>query len=266
MKFENDSGEPEIKKHPTMFLVVLILCFCIEHSFAGRNANECKESVAATATVVGSCPRNAREMDGRSLLKNCSHIKHTCSSFEYHCVINTWMNETIEVCAPNMNIIGNVCAEYNYGGKTIQRNSKAHCKECPELYVSVMSFLYQECYIYVQNYITSQDITTLQPTRATADPSDPTLSSKALDDFEEIVPTTPESFAKDTDNHSRLVLIIISTIMMFILAVALIVLTLFFVWKKRKYMEPSRFHNRNLKTDRESSRDSENSDQPFLEI
>lgn len=54
----------------------------------------------------------------------------------------------------------------------------------------------------MQNYITSQDITTLLPTRATADPSKPTLSSKALDDFEEIFPTSPESFAKDTDNYT----------------------------------------------------------------
>lgn len=129
------------------------------------NAYECKESVE-TATVVGSCPRNASEWNERSIRKNCSTFKHTCSSFEYHCVINTWVNETVEVCAPKTNIIGKrlfkvnilfrlhskdvfnfdlfpgkVCAEYNYGGKTIQRQSNVLCKECPVLYYSVKSFL-----------------------------------------------------------------------------------------------------------------------------
>uniref|UniRef100_K1PB63 Uncharacterized protein n=1 Tax=Magallana gigas TaxID=29159 RepID=K1PB63_MAGGI len=35
--------------------------------------------------------------------KGCE--KMTCSSFEYHCVINAWGNETIEVCAPRLLII-----------------------------------------------------------------------------------------------------------------------------------------------------------------
>ena len=136
--------------------------------------NECKESVAATATTVLSCPSNAKEWDERWLKKGCSQIKQTCSSFEYHCVVNSWLNETIEVCAPGRNIVGKrrsyyfylkfvsklfskcvnacffkeihifpgkACAEYNSGGKTIQRNFKVCCKECPVVYSSVHSFL-----------------------------------------------------------------------------------------------------------------------------
>lgn len=68
--------------------------------------NECKESVAATATTVLSCPSNAKKWDERSLKKGCSQIKHTCSSFEYHCVVNSWLNETIEVCASKRIIVG----------------------------------------------------------------------------------------------------------------------------------------------------------------
>ena len=49
----------------------------------------------------------------------------------------------------------------------------------------------QECYKYVQNYITSKDIATLLPTQASAETSEPIPSSKA-------------SGAKDTDNHSHL--------------------------------------------------------------
>nr|XP_022287101.1 uncharacterized protein LOC111099894 isoform X2 [Crassostrea virginica]XP_022287102.1 uncharacterized protein LOC111099894 isoform X2 [Crassostrea virginica]XP_022287103.1 uncharacterized protein LOC111099894 isoform X2 [Crassostrea virginica] len=162
------------------------------------------------------------------------------------------MNGTVEVCAPKRNIIGKVCAEYNYGGKTIQRHSKAHCKKCPQVYVSLKSFLYQECYKYVQNYITSQDITTLPPTRATADSSLPTLSSKASDVFEEISSTTTESIAKGTDNHSLIVIISLVCI----IAVAVIMLIIVFLRQRKLYnnMDRSRFQYR----------DKDNSDEPFL--
>ncbi|XP_078319143.1 uncharacterized protein LOC144620906, partial [Crassostrea virginica] len=125
--------------------------------------NECTESVAATATTVLSCPSNAKEWDERSLKKGCSQIKHTCRSFKYHCVVNSWLNETIEVCAPVRIIVGKTCAEYNSGGKTIQRNLKVDCKECPDVYSSVKSFLYQKCYKHVQNNMASQNIPTLPP-------------------------------------------------------------------------------------------------------
>lgn len=36
---------------------------------------------------------------------------------------------------------GRACAEYNSGGKTIQRNFKVYCEECPIVYASVQSFL-----------------------------------------------------------------------------------------------------------------------------
>ena len=36
---------------------------------------------------------------------------------------------------------GKACAEFNSGGKTIQRNLKVDCKECPDVYSSVKSFL-----------------------------------------------------------------------------------------------------------------------------
>ena len=82
------------------------------------------------------------------------------------------MNETIEVCAPVRIIVGKrrfflpkihfqidfinvftlvsrikfifpgkTCAEYNSGGKTIQRHFKVDCKECPDVYSSDKSFL-----------------------------------------------------------------------------------------------------------------------------
>lgn len=114
------------------------------------NSTPCNES-AITATKVKSCPQNYNEWNKAAVKKGCGKMPHTCSSFEYHCVINAWRNETIEVCAPKRRIIGQVCAEYSQGGKIIQRNGNATCKDCPSFYVSNESFKYQECYEYVKN-------------------------------------------------------------------------------------------------------------------
>lgn len=88
-------------------------------------------------------------------------------------------------------------------------NSTSICVQAKwQLIFTLFELTDQECYKYVQNYIKSEGITTLPPTRATADPSKPTLPSKASDVYEENFSITPESFAKHTDNHSRLELII----------------------------------------------------------
>ena len=41
----------------------------------------------------------------------------------------------------NIYIVGKVCAEYNSGGRIIQRKSDAKCKECPSVYSSAISYL-----------------------------------------------------------------------------------------------------------------------------
>lgn len=117
-------------------------------------STECDES-AETAKIVKSCPQNINEWNKAAKIKACEQMSHSCSSFVYHCVINAWGNETIEVCAPRVRIVGNVCAEYNYGGRRIQGNRNVHCEQCPS-YLSNESYKYQECYEYVKNVKTSQ--------------------------------------------------------------------------------------------------------------
>lgn len=118
------------------------------------NSTKCDES-AATAKKVKSCPQNHMEWSKAAARKGCEKMAHSCLSFEYHCVINAWGNETIEVCAPKLQIVGNNCAEYSQGGKRIQRNGNVPCKNCSSHYFSNESFKYQECYEHVKNAKTS---------------------------------------------------------------------------------------------------------------
>lgn len=70
------------------------------------NSNKCNDNSAATAQIVKSCPQNHKEWIKAAARKGCEQMARFCSSFEYHCVINAWGNETIEVCAPKLQIVG----------------------------------------------------------------------------------------------------------------------------------------------------------------
>ena len=68
-------------------------------------AEECNESTA-TVEVIPHCPKTLEEQVEAAVRKSCSKYSHTCSSFVYHCVMNVWENETLEVCAPRKIIVG----------------------------------------------------------------------------------------------------------------------------------------------------------------
>lgn len=60
---------------------------------------------------MGSCPTNDEEWETAGKLKNCqiTSAQQKCSEadkFVYHCVINGFENETLEVCAPQKLITG----------------------------------------------------------------------------------------------------------------------------------------------------------------
>ena len=59
-----------------------------------------------TAKIVLECPQTRSAWEEAATNKNCSSIQNSCSSFVYHCVMNTWKNQTIEVCAPTQLILG----------------------------------------------------------------------------------------------------------------------------------------------------------------
>lgn len=124
--------------------LLFLICGCVSKIEASCPlANE-------TAVVVPSCPQTAEEREKAAARKNCENITYPCNNYTYHCVINAWMNETVEVCAPSRQIVGKACAEFSFGGNRIQRNQKATCHQCPQTYKSSDAFKYPECYEYVK--------------------------------------------------------------------------------------------------------------------
>lgn len=99
------------------------------------------------------CPSTHEEWMFAVRRKNCSSISQNCTSpgnFQYHCVSNAFMNETIEVCAPGLFLLG-FCPEYNFRGERIQDNYNADCTQfaepCPNRYESWKSYKFPECAI-----------------------------------------------------------------------------------------------------------------------
>lgn len=77
-----------------------------------RNETEnCPEVLIPKA--VWMCPKSSEEYDRANSKKKCSQAanKRNCSApdeFKYHCVINSFQNETFEVCAHEKIIFGRI--------------------------------------------------------------------------------------------------------------------------------------------------------------
>ncbi|XP_062604450.1 uncharacterized protein LOC134266242 [Saccostrea cucullata] len=128
------------------------LCISIQLLlFLARNAATlpCPQS-RQTMSPVLSCPTNEDEWKRRSAEKNCSRFQQQCpegGDSVYHCVLNSFINETLEVCAPEVRIIGSRCVEYNVRGAIIQESPYLKCNSsCPFSYLSTAVYKYHECF------------------------------------------------------------------------------------------------------------------------
>lgn len=68
---------------------------------------------------VAYCPSTKEEWENAANIKNCNltAVQQTCSDadkFVYHCVINGFQNETLEVCAPQKLVQGNILTYIMY--------------------------------------------------------------------------------------------------------------------------------------------------------
>ncbi|XP_062579295.1 uncharacterized protein LOC134241249 [Saccostrea cucullata] len=106
-----------------------------------------------TINYIKQCPDTREKWTTAAKLKGCENIKHTCTSKEeklqYHCVINSFGNATLDVCAPTWYIAG-YCTEFNEEGLLIQDHYAKDCTEfdnpCPTRYLSTDAYKYQGCY------------------------------------------------------------------------------------------------------------------------
>lgn len=74
-------------------------------------SNSCEVS-RSTVQVVDSCPDSEEKWKEAAARKNCYANSSQCSEptrLVYHCVINPYVNQTLEVCAYAQNIVQGTC-------------------------------------------------------------------------------------------------------------------------------------------------------------
>lgn len=116
-------------------------------------SNSCPVS-PSTAEIVEDCPGSEEKFRQAAARKNCATYASQCDEPQrlvYHCLINEYVNQTLEVCAYGRIIVSGYCTEYNYIGNRIQQNFRTKCASftqnpCPSGYPSNESYKYPACY------------------------------------------------------------------------------------------------------------------------
>lgn len=107
-----------------------------------------------TVEVVDDCPDSEEKWRKAGARKNCTAYASQCDKphqLVYHCVINSYKNETLELCAYGKYILSGYCTEYSLLGNRIQQNLRTNCTQfnenpCPIAYHSTEAYKYPGCY------------------------------------------------------------------------------------------------------------------------
>ncbi|XP_065927856.1 uncharacterized protein [Magallana gigas] len=138
-------------------LLRLLAVICIVLDGIGKRtvalSNSC-EVTRSTKQVVDDCPDSEEKWKERAATKNCTAFASQCAEpvrLVYHCVINPYVNQTLEVCAYAQNIISGHCTSYSLSGNLILKNLRTNCsafkeKPCPKFYRSDKAYNYPMCY------------------------------------------------------------------------------------------------------------------------
>lgn len=116
-------------------------------------SDSCSISIL-TVQRVENCPDSEEKWKEAAARKKCEDYAIFCSEPEklkYHCVISSFMNETLEVCAYKQNIVLGHCTDYSVSGNLIKQNWRTNCKvfekkPCPLFYLSTEAYKYPGCY------------------------------------------------------------------------------------------------------------------------
>uniref|UniRef100_A0A8W8JG01 Uncharacterized protein n=1 Tax=Magallana gigas TaxID=29159 RepID=A0A8W8JG01_MAGGI len=156
-----------IRVHFNLLLAVLLIQWCKNES------KICQEAIVSSVKSVPKCPTLKENWDIAAKKKNCFDVasQKQCSmaeKFKYHCVINSYRNETLEVCAHNL-LIFDVCTEFNVAGGVLQGQNDAVCNDkfpkCDKIYSSTDAYKYPDCYKLINN--TRDNLITTMPSTET---------------------------------------------------------------------------------------------------
>lgn len=153
---------------------ILMVCIILhrEAKTVVAGSNSC-EVTRSTVQIVDRCPDSEKSWREAAVRKKCDVHAKQCSEPErlvFHCVINPYINQMLEVCAYAQNILGGKCTSYSSSGNVIQENWRTDCSEfkenaCPPYYRSDVAYKYQGCYQLIKKSTagTNNSVSTRNP-------------------------------------------------------------------------------------------------------
>lgn len=226
---------------------VILVCSSIRSSYGGKKS-PCPESVDVASIHITKCPQNRKEMEDRSDTFKCENREQNCTTralYKYHCVLNSKGDGYIELCAPEVEIIGRRCTEFTTGGKFLQEHLESRCKTCPFKYLSSDSYKYEECYHleFTRNLSsTRKEKTTESSTNkqmVIVTQNDGRSLNDAVEDTEDKHP----NIRSDDENTNYLTLIITMTSTISMVAIVIITTVVYlFIFRKNMCFSLGRPH------------------------
>lgn len=69
--------------------------------------------LASVSTIVHKiCPDSTESRNQRAKEVGCELMTNSCADsvdYVYHCLLNEWGNNSMEICAPTTKIVGKIC-------------------------------------------------------------------------------------------------------------------------------------------------------------
>lgn len=202
----------------------LMIGSCVQISKA--SSDSCPIS-PLTLEIVDECPDSEEKWSEAAARKNCAAHASSCSKPDrlvYHCVINSFVNQTLEVCAYSRIIVLGYCTEYSLGGNIVQQSFRATCTQftedpCPLGYPSADAYKYPSCYGLTKKTTATS---TLSTTNATYMNNEKKADGGSSKDF------------------------LLPVILVVIVALIFAVIGMYLTWKKEKFSYCRKKDHRNI--------------------
>lgn len=112
----------------TMFKTASLLTYFTQQVYSQSFTSNCN---AAKIEPEATCPSSRSEWNRRAKQKQCTEVVLPCkkkNALKYHCLINTWKNLTLSVCAVPTYIIGIIVYVYKTFIQKVAQNSNSLAK------------------------------------------------------------------------------------------------------------------------------------------
>lgn len=205
-----------------LLAVMCIVFHGMKISVSGSTSCEVSRS---TVQVVDSCPNSEEEWKKFAARKNCSAYANQCDKPEmlvYHCVINEYVTQTLEVCAYTRYIFSGKCTGYSISGNVIQQNSRTDCtvftnNPCPQFYMSDAAYKYPDCYQLTKETTTVTGNSTFMTDRDT--------SASVFTRFNMSSNTSVNMLGKEenteNNNSTQTIIIVLCVVLLLVVVVAI---------------------------------------------